>query len=81
MGAGVAALAGHSSAGVGVVTKGKAKAALNAAIGNSISANVLKRLWPRVLYAAGLLLKLKGDWELAPLATDGQTGGAECEVF
>lgn len=45
------------------------------------STNALKRLLSHVVYAVGLLPKLKDDWELAPLATDGQTGGAECEVF
>ena len=60
-----------------MVTKGKAKAAFNAAINKRAEA-------PFVacgLCCGGLLPKLKDDWELAPLATDGQTGGAECEVF
>ena len=40
------------------------KTAISAAIGNSMSVNVLQRLLPRVAFAAGILLKLPTDpWD------------------
>eukprot|EP00959_Pyramimonas_sp_CCMP1952_P232109 4850482-Pyramimonas_sp.AAC.1 len=38
---------------------GISKTQINAAIGNSMSVNVLQRLLPRVAYAAGLVSKLR----------------------